>query len=131
MCQPVQVHKELQVASQRLAAHPHQLLLPEPCGLSWADIALATAINKCVEVQRERLPAPAGNTPHGAGAAGGAAAAGQGQGSAAGAAVISFMPLTQQLLQAHPELVEWADATVRRYWPDGVSTLHTAGGKAD
>lgn len=124
-----------------MAAHPHKLLLPEPCGLSWADITLATAINKCLEMEYTQLAGPSVNTAHAAEPSGGTGAGVQGQqgkgpahldgtkAGAAGATVTSFMPLTQKLLQDNPMLVEWADATVRRYWPEGVSTLYKPVGK--
>jgi hypothetical protein len=123
----IQVHTKLQEASQRLAAHPHQLLLPEPRGLSWADITLATAINKCMEMHYTQLPgvAPGNSAISAEGQHGkGSAPAGVTKAGASTAVVVSFMPRTQQLLQDNPVLVDWADATVRRYWPDGVSTLY-------
>lgn len=113
----LQVGQELTAACKLLTKHPHQPLLPQGCGISWADIALATAVNKCTEALHKTL--------RGGGSLSGAA--GSPMREAAGIRprlLISFMPQTKLLLGEHPGLITWAQVTVQQYWPAGISTLH-------
>lgn len=141
-----QIARDLQLASELLSPtggrHPHRLLLPQGCGLTYADIALASAINKCSEMWHTALPSssPADVTTPATGA-------GAAPSSTAGApsnatnttnattannsnsssqrklTILSFMPHTQRLLEQHPELVQWAAETGSKHWPAGAATV--------
>ncbi|WIA08115.1 hypothetical protein OEZ85_007573 [Tetradesmus obliquus] len=98
-----QVAGDLAAAAAAIAAHPAKLLLPGSSRLTYAEIALASAMNKAAEVNKPLLPAAA------AASGGGAAVS-----AAAPETMADCMPVVQQLLQ-------WARDTAQQHWAAGAS----------
>uniref|UniRef100_A0A383VMC5 GST N-terminal domain-containing protein n=1 Tax=Tetradesmus obliquus TaxID=3088 RepID=A0A383VMC5_TETOB len=120
-----QVAADLAAAAAAVAAHPAKLLLPGSSQLTYAEIALASALNKAAEVNKPLPPAAASSsaaansTAKAAGAA--AASAGDAASAAAAETMADCMPVVQQLLQQFPELLQWARETAQQHWAAGAS----------
>jgi hypothetical protein len=132
-----QVAADLSAAAAAVAAHPNKLLLPGSSQLTYAEIALATALQKAAELNKPLPPEPAvssaaaantstskapgaastGDASTGAAGTGDAAA-----GNTAGAEEVAYcIPLIQQLLTQFPELLQWAQDTAQQHWAAGTS----------
>lgn len=123
-----QVAADLPAAAAAVAAHPSKLLLPGSTQLTYAEISLATALNKTADLNKPLAPAASSSaaaaktsTSKGAGAdaaSTGDAASGS---TAAPQTMADCMPLSKQLLQQFPELLQWAQDTAQQHWAAGAS----------
>lgn len=116
-----QVAADLAAAAAAIAAHPAKLLLPGSSRLTYAEIALASALNKAAETNKPLSAAAASSssTEKAAGAA--AASAGDAASAAAAETMADCMPVVQQLLQQFPELLQWGRDTAQQHWAAGAS----------
>jgi hypothetical protein len=119
----VQVAVDLSAAAAAISAHPSKLLLPGSSQLTYAEISLATALNKLAELNKPLPPATAALASSAAAAAGGtedAAAAGA-AGEPAAETVADCIPHVKQLLQQFPQLLQWAQDMAQQHRAAGAA----------
>lgn len=113
----LQVVADLTAARGAITTHPNKLLLAHSDHLTYAEVALATAINKIAECRHE-LP-EANTSAAAAGHLAGTAAAPAGPGVDGGATLTDLLPSIKQVLQDFGDLVTWAEGTTKNHWAAG------------